>query len=153
MSRAARRSISRAVAESATRSVATGATSSATRAGAQAAAREAAKTTLRSASPAARAAALRAAGSAGARAATGGTAKALARAAGRFAPGVNVAVAAYDTAVAVKDLADPKASWIKKAASVATAAGSGVAATNIPILSQVGAGLSVLTGLVRDFSK
>ncbi|MFY0530128.1 hypothetical protein ACN28I_45510 [Archangium gephyra] len=65
-----------------------------------------------------------------------------AKAAGRFAPGLNVGIAAIDTAIAAKTIADPKASVASKVTSGITAAGSIVAATNIPIVSQVGAAVS-----------
>jgi hypothetical protein len=65
-----------------------------------------------------------------------------ARLAGRFAPGLNIGIAAIDTAIAAKTIADPKASIASKVTSGITAAGSVVAATNIPIVSQVGAAVS-----------
>jgi len=65
-----------------------------------------------------------------------------AKLAGRFAPGLNVGIAAIDTAMAAKTIADPKASIASKVTSGITAAGSIVAATNIPIVSQVGAAVS-----------
>ena len=77
----------------------------------------------------------------------------LAKAAGRFAPGANVAFAALDTALAVSTLMDPKASIAAKVTSGVTALGSVVAATNIPIVSQVGAAVSLgstAAGVVAD---
>lgn len=65
-----------------------------------------------------------------------------ARLAGRFAPGLNIAMAGVDTAIAARTLSDPKASVASKVTSGITAAGSIVAATNIPIVSQVGAAVS-----------
>ncbi len=65
-----------------------------------------------------------------------------ARLAGRFAPGLNIAMAGVDTAIAARTLSDPKASVAAKVTSSITAAGSVVAATNIPIVSQVGAAVS-----------
>ena len=94
---------------------------------------------------------MRAAGAAAAKTAGNATVKTLGRAAARFAPGVNVAIATYDTAVMAKDLADPNASMTRKIASVVTAAGSGAAATNIPVVSQVGAGVALVSGMVREF--
>ena len=70
-----------------------------------------------------------------------------AKAAGRFAPGVNIAIAAVDGAGAV-DPADPNASTTKKVTSVITALGSVAAATNIPIVSQVGAAVSTVSSVV-----
>lgn len=75
----------------------------------------------------------------------------LARAAGRFAPGVNVAIAGYDVYQAQKDVRDPNASTGKKITSVITAAGSVVSATNIPVVSQIGAGVSTVSSLVGGF--
>ena len=70
-----------------------------------------------------------------------------AKAAGRFAPGLNVGIAALDTALAAKTIADPKASIASKVTSGITAAGSIVAATNIPIVSQVGAAVSTASSV------
>jgi hypothetical protein len=70
-----------------------------------------------------------------------------AKAAGRFAPGLNVGIAAIDTAMAAKTIADPKASVASKVTSGITAAGSIVAATNIPIVSQVGAAVSTASSV------
>jgi len=70
-----------------------------------------------------------------------------AKAAGRFAPGLNVGIAAIDTAIAAKTIADPKASVASKVTSGITAAGSIVAATNIPIVSQVGAAVSTASSV------
>ncbi|MFY0569332.1 hypothetical protein ACN28E_36660 [Archangium lansingense] len=70
-----------------------------------------------------------------------------AKAAGRFAPGVNIGIAALDTAMAAKTIADPKASVASKVTSGITAAGSIVAATNIPIVSQVGAAVSTASSV------
>lgn len=107
------------------------------------ASRAAAKATLSGASHAA----VEAAAHAGAKAATG----ALGRAAARFAPGVNIAMAAIDTGVAVATLADPKASTGKKVTACITAVGSIAAATNIPIVSQVGAAVSTVSAVVGAF--
>ncbi|WPB80559.1 hypothetical protein KYC5002_15625 [Archangium violaceum] len=70
-----------------------------------------------------------------------------AKAAGRFAPGVNIGIAALDTAMAAKTIADPNASIASKVTSGITAAGSIAAATNIPIVSQVGAAISTASSV------
>lgn len=77
-----------------------------------------------------------------------GGASTLARGAARFAPGLNVAIAAADTAVAVSTLRDPNASTTKKVTSCITAVGSIAAATNIPVVSQVGAAVSTVSSLI-----
>jgi hypothetical protein len=74
-------------------------------------------------------------------------AKVAGKAAGRFVPGANIAIAAYDVYKAGKTLRDPNASGWKKGTAVATAAFSVVAATNIPVVSQVAAGLSIASVL------
>lgn len=83
----------------------------------------------------------------GAKAAAGTAAKTL----GRFAPGVNVAIAAIDVANAGATLMDKNASTGKKVTSVITAVGSVAAATNIPIVSQVGAAVSTVSSIVGAF--
>jgi hypothetical protein len=70
------------------------------------------------------------------------------RMAGRFAPGVNIAVAALDTAVAVNDIARARANptrdnVVNATFSSVTALGSVAAASNIPVVSQVGAAVSM----------
>lgn len=85
----------------------------------------------------------------GAKAAAGTAAKAL----GRFAPGVNVAIAAVDVANAGATLMDKNAGVGKKVTSVITAVGSIAAATNIPIVSQVGAAVSTVSSIVGAFFK
>jgi hypothetical protein len=105
--------------------------------------RAAAKAALREGGKAAGEAALKA----GAKAAAGG----LGKAAARFAPGLNIAIAALDTANAVATVMDPKASTGKKVTSVITAIGSIAAATNIPIVSQVGAAVSAVSGFIGSF--
>ncbi|MCY1041169.1 hypothetical protein OV208_07545 [Corallococcus sp. bb12-1] len=85
------------------------------------------------------------AGATAAAKAAGGT---LAKAAGRFAPGANIAIAAFDTANAVSTVRDPNASTTKKVTSVITAVGSIAAATNIPVVSQVGAAVSAVSSFV-----
>ncbi len=137
-SKVARRAITEAAKDAATKvggSLAKGVAGSASRA--------AAKATLNAAGREAAEAALKA----GARAAAGPAAKAAAR----FAPGLNVAMAAVDTAQAVATLADRNASTGKKVTSVITAVGSIAAATNIPIVSQVGAAVSTVSSIVGAF--
>jgi hypothetical protein len=86
------------------------------------------------------------------RAAIGAAARAsagpLARAAGRFAPGANVAIAALDVASAYSTVRDPNASTTSKVTSVITAVGSVAAATNIPVVSQVGAAVSTVSSFI-----
>jgi len=79
----------------------------------------------------------------------GGTA--AARAAGRFAPGLNVAIAVADTAAAASTLADPNASVGRRVTSSVTALGSVAAATNIPLVSQAGAVVSTASSFVGAF--
>ncbi|WNG14165.1 hypothetical protein F0U63_05440 [Cystobacter fuscus] len=76
----------------------------------------------------------------------GGTG-ALAKAAGRFAPGLNIAVAGMDIANAAKTFKDPNATMGQKVTAGITAGGSALAATNIPVLSQVGAAVSTAASL------
>ena len=71
-----------------------------------------------------------------------------AKLAGRFAPGLNVGIAALDVGIAVKTITDPKASIAAKVTSGITALGSVAAATNIPIVSQVGAAVSIASTAV-----
>lgn len=113
--------------------------------GVGAASRAAGKAVLKEAGKEAGEAALKAA----ARAAAGPAAKAAAR----FAPGLNVAMAAVDTAQAVATLADRNAGTGKKITAVITAVGSIAAATNIPIVSQVGAAVSTVSSIVGAFFK
>ncbi|MFY0573863.1 cell wall anchor protein [Cystobacter fuscus] len=105
-----------------------------------AATRAAGKTLAREGAEAAGKAAVQA----GVRAAAGPVAKA----AGRFVPGANVAIAALDVASAYSTVKDPKASTTKKVTSVITAVGSVAAATNIPVVSQVGAAVSTVSSFV-----
>ncbi len=107
------------------------------------ASRAVAKAALREGGKAAGEAALKA----GARAAAG----TLGKAAARFTPGLNIAIAALDTANAVATVMDPKASTGKKVTSVITAIGSIAAATNIPVVSQVGAAVSAVSGFIGSF--
>jgi hypothetical protein len=75
----------------------------------------------------------------------------IAKAAGRFVPGANVAIAAHDTYTAVKTIKDPNASLGKKITSGVTALGSIAAATNIPVVSQVGGAVSAVSSFVGGF--
>jgi hypothetical protein len=97
-------------------------------------------------------AALNEGGKAAARGATTAAARAaagpLAKAAGRFAPGANIAIAGLDVANAYSTVRDPNASTTKKVTSVITAVGSVAAATNIPVVSQIGAGVSAVSSFV-----
>jgi len=77
--------------------------------------------------------------------------KTAAKAAGRFVPGANVAIAALDTATAAATLADPNASTGAKVTSCITAVGSIVAATNIPVVSQIGAAVSAVSSFIGSF--
>jgi len=88
------------------------------------------------------------AGDAAIRAAARAGAKALGKAALRFVPGVNAAIAACDVAVMVATFRDPNAGAIMKASSVGVALGSVVAATNIPVISQVGGAFSLASSMV-----
>lgn len=87
----------------------------------------------------------------GLNAAKGAGASTLGKMAGRFAPGMNIAIAGLDTANFISTLNDDKASTGKKVASGITALGSIAAATNIPIVSQIGAGVSAISGLIGGF--
>lgn len=128
------------------RAVSTAVTGAATRGGSTvarsmgAASRAAGRTLIREGSEAAGKAAVTAA----TRAATGP----LARATGRFVPGANVAIAAFDVANAYATVRDPKASTTAKVTGVITAVGSLAAATNIPVVSQVGAAVSTVSSFV-----
>ena len=77
--------------------------------------------------------------------------KTAGKAAARFVPGANVAMAAADARAAALALADPTASTFGKATAVATAAGSLLAATNIPIVSQVGGAIATASDFVGMF--
>lgn len=92
-----------------------------------------------------------AAAKAAAKAVAKGGLKTAAKTAGRFVPGLNIGIAALDTATAAATLADPKASTGKKVTSVITAAGSIVAATNIPVVSTIGAAVSTVSSFVGSF--
>ncbi len=73
------------------------------------------------------------------------------RAAARVTPGLNTAVAALDVANFGRTMADPKASVGQKITSGITAAGSTVAATNIPVASQVGGVVSTASDLAGGY--
>ncbi|MDC0711679.1 hypothetical protein POL68_24640 [Stigmatella sp. ncwal1] len=77
------------------------------------------------------------------------------KALGRFVPGANVAIAGLDIATAVKTFKDPNASVGDKVTSGIVAGGSALAATNIPIVSQVGGaistGVSIGSEVVKNF--
>ena len=96
-------------------------------------------------------AAARAAGKAtieaGATAATGTIARSLAR----FAPGVNIGLAVLDSGIMYATLCDSKASTTRKVTSVITSAGAWVSATNIPVVSQVGALVSMVSAFTGAF--
>lgn len=74
-----------------------------------------------------------------------GALKTAGKAGARFVPGANIGMAVYDVRRAWTTLRDPNASTYKKTMATATAAFSTVAATNIPVVSQIGAGLSALS--------
>jgi hypothetical protein len=59
-----------------------------------------------------------------------------------------VGIAALDVGIAIKTITDPKASIAAKVTSGITALGSVAAATNIPIVSQVGAAVSIASTAV-----
>ena len=93
------------------------------------------------------------AGEAALRAGTRAGASTVGRAAARFVPGVNVAMAAVDTGLAARDtyraVQNPTPSNIGRAAfSGVTALGSIAAATNVPVVSQIGAGVSVVSSFI-----
>ncbi len=93
------------------------------------------------------------AGEAALRAGTRAGASTVGRAAARFVPGLNVAMAVVDTGLAARDtyraVQNPTAANIGRATfSGVTALGSIAAATNIPIVSQIGAGVSVVSSFV-----
>lgn len=79
-------------------------------------------------------------------------AKTTAKAAARFVPGANVAMAAADAHHAYKTLKDPKASAWQKGTAVVTAIGSAAAATNIPIVSQVGAAVATVASIAESIN-
>jgi hypothetical protein len=73
------------------------------------------------------------------------------KAGARGVPAATAAVAALDTKNAYDTLNDPEASTTSKVTSVLTAAGSIAAATNIPIVSQVGGAVSMVSSLIGSF--
>ncbi|MDC0707050.1 hypothetical protein POL68_01065 [Stigmatella sp. ncwal1] len=125
---------------------------SAVTAGVRGSSDDAIRTVMGAGTRAAARAELRTAAAGTARAATSAAvhsgAGAVGRAAARFAPGVNVAVAALDVGVAAATWANPQSSTTARVTSSITALGSVAAATNIPIVSQVGAGVSVVSSFV-----
>ncbi|WP_224372288.1 hypothetical protein [Hyalangium versicolor] len=78
-------------------------------------------------------------------------APALAKTAGRFVPGANVAIAALDTAQAVKTWSDPKASTGKKVGDTITAAGSIIAAIPVPGANFVGGAIATASSLLTGW--
>jgi hypothetical protein len=77
-------------------------------------------------------------------------AKAAGKGLARFAPGVNIAIAAYDSYHAAQVWRDPKSTGWQKGMATATAVFSWAAATNIPVVSQVGAVLSIGTSVLEN---
>jgi hypothetical protein len=75
------------------------------------------------------------------------------KAAGRFVPGLNVAMAGLDIANAVTTIKDPKASLGDKVTSGIVAGGSVLAATNIPIVSQIGGAISTGASIAGEVVK
>ncbi|MDY7227048.1 hypothetical protein [Hyalangium rubrum] len=75
----------------------------------------------------------------------------VARTAGRFVPGANVAIAALDTAQAVRSWSDPNTSIGKKWGDSITAAGSVVAALPIPGASLVGGGIATVSSFLTGW--
>ena len=76
------------------------------------------------------------------------TGRIAARAAGRFVPGANVAIAALDINEARRAFQDPNASVGRRTTAVITALGSAAAASNIPVVSQVGAVVSTISSAI-----
>lgn len=75
--------------------------------------------------------------------------KVAAKAAARFVPGANVAMAVADAHHAYKVMKDPKASGWQKGSAALTALGSAAAATNIPVVSQVGAAVATVASIAE----
>jgi ribosomal protein L27 len=75
----------------------------------------------------------------------------LANTSSRFVPGLNVGIAVLDTVYAAKTLMDPKASTTAKVTSVITAMGSTAAATNFPLVSQIGGFVSLASSAYGAF--
>lgn len=84
-------------------------------------------------------------------AATHGAMATAAKAGARFLPGLNVAIAAADAAAFYNTLQDGRASNGKLATSFVTAAGSAIAATNIPGISQAAALVSGVSSAIGCF--
>lgn len=76
------------------------------------------------------------------------TGRVAARTAGRFVPGANVAIAALDINEARRALQDPNAGVGRRTTAVITALGSAAAASNIPVVSQVGAAISTISSAI-----
>ncbi|WNG28523.1 hypothetical protein F0U62_34370 [Cystobacter fuscus] len=72
---------------------------------------------------------------------------ALAKAAGRLAPGLNLAMAGMDAAHAANTFMNSNATLGQKLNSGITAMGSIAAATNIPVLAQAGATAAAISSL------
>ncbi|SEU08601.1 hypothetical protein [Stigmatella erecta] len=75
------------------------------------------------------------------------------KALGRFVPGANIAIAGLDIANAVQTFKDPNASVGDKVTSGIVAGGSALAATNIPIVSQLGGAISTGVSLGSEVVK
>ncbi|WP_224245535.1 hypothetical protein [Hyalangium gracile] len=75
----------------------------------------------------------------------------VAKAAGRFVPGANVAIAALDTAQAVKSWSNPNASTGKKVGDTITAAGSIIAALPLPGANFVGGAVATASSLLTGW--
>ncbi|PTL76614.1 hypothetical protein [Vitiosangium sp. GDMCC 1.1324] len=71
----------------------------------------------------------------------------------RFVPGANIAMAGLDIANAVSTIKDPNASLGDKITSGIVAGGSALAATNIPIVSQVGGAISTGASIAGEVVK
>jgi hypothetical protein len=80
-----------------------------------------------------------------------GAASIAARSAARFVPGLNVAAAIADGVWATTVLRDKDASLGKKVTAGICAAASAVSASNIPIVSQIGAGISSAALIAHAF--
>ncbi len=81
-------------------------------------------------------------------------AKTAAKSAGRFVPGMNAAIAVVDTGIAAMDIKEavkkPTPKNVAKAAlGSITAAGSIASASNVPVVSQVGAGVAVVSDVAK----
>lgn len=75
----------------------------------------------------------------------------VARLAGRLTPGVNGAMFVADAAAAYQAWRDPNASTGRRVTATITALGSAAAASNIPVVSQVGAVVSTLSSWVGSW--